>query len=655
MPSKVIAKRLWKYALTTLLTVVMPLATVNAQELIEDPENKDFSFGNIIVIDEDEYDPVVGIKVANDIGTDTFSGTLQLGNLTVKNTSEDNNNDGAFGMFFDLEIDGATLSFGTLKVFAASGDSYGIAFAEEADVILKSGNITVTAEDGDAIGIGIGFVKGGTLTIADNVSVFATTVGIGSLDDLKIVLKGGKLTANSMFVDGDLIVAGKGFAHLGTIDVGGDFSIGSGNPLTVAVNLTDSFLHDVNIENNANIWLYGDVNSARYNTIVAGTNVTIRSIDPFFNYDFDGSGIIQANRDYAYMSDGFLAATGIHNRYAAWSAVRDRMISSFGYGGIPQANQIYRGQMPRNMPQNAMPYNNTPQNMRVNPTVGGPYRLEYYDLPTVWANYVGRNSTSRSAYNGQNWGQNWKLSTNGVQTGADIWRNRYEQVGILFGYEGGKMTNAGDRIDANDYYLGAYAACVLTNDSDIRAAFAFGWQDYKMNRLGVLGLGVYDSSFKGNTSEFNVEVGKRLSDGPGSLRPVLGVDVLTNNLKGASENGGSQAVVYDKTSLTQVFLRTGAELRYQVPVITLNGGIYYAYDMNSANLRTYAKLADDPTIGAALVGTKPGRSLLLYNVGGSCQVTDCFAITAGYEGQAVLDGGSNGIMHVGHAGGALRW
>jgi hypothetical protein len=579
------------------------------------------------------------------IGTDSaVSGELYIGNITV---TAKGNNATAYGIYVDGDLTPTDGTLGKINVTSTNGYAGGIV-VEGAATLMLNRNITVNAKK-EAIGVA---VRGGEIYVAGNVNVMAkggtSSLGLYSDGNLGLLLvDGAKLTTNSVAVDdGYLMVAGKGFAQLGTVNVDGDFYIGNGtDTTTIAFNLTGSNLGDINIEDKVNIWLYGNGSLANFDSInFEGSNwnsVRITSIDPFFNYwATENSGVVNIGgglRSQAYMSDGFLAAMGIHNRYAAWNAVRDRMVSSFGYGGMAQVNSIYRGQMPH--------YNN----MIINPTVGGPYRSDYSDLPTAWVNYIGRSNTSRSSYNGQN----WKLSTNGVQAGTDILRTRFEQFGVLFGYEGGKMTNASDSINANDYYLGVYAGCILMDDSDIRGSFALGWQDYKMNRLGL--GGVYDSHFKGNTAEFNVEVGRRISDGPGSFRPVVGLDIMNNNLKGTSESGGLWAVTYDKTNLTQVFVRAGAELRYQMPIMTLNSGVYYAYDVNGANLNTYASMVNNPSIGATLAGTKPGRSLLLFNVGGSYQITDFIALTGGYEGQAVLDGGSKGTMHAGHVGGALRW
>jgi outer membrane autotransporter protein len=267
----------------------------------------------------------------------------------------------------------------------------------------------------------------------------------------------------------------------------------------------------------------------------------------------------------------------------------------------------------------------------------------------AWVNYVGRSNSSRSAHNGQD----WNLSMAGIQVGTDLYRTRFEQFGILFGYEDGKMTNAADRINANDHYFGLYAACVFLEDVDVRGAFSYGWQRYTMNRWDS--GSVYRSSFNGNTMDINFEVGRRLASGSVSLRPIIGLDIASNRLKGGRETGeSSDAVIYHKTDLTQIFIRTGTEVRYRMPAATLTGGLYYAYDLNGASLAT---TVTDVTRQQPfqLRGTKPGRSLWLFNFGGTFHVTDSLAIIGGYQGECATDNSGSGVHSTGYIGGSWRW
>jgi len=135
-----------------------------------------------------------------------------------------------------------------------------------------------------------------------------------------------------------------------------------------------------------------------------------------------------------------------------------------------------------------------------------------------------------------------------------------------------------------------------------------------LRRLSFLGdlthgpVGYNTASFKGNTTEANLELGRRIWCGPWSMRPVGAVDILMNHLDAATETGPN-AVAYGKASLTQVFLRTGTDLRYQRNRFTFNSGLYYAYNVNDDTLESTMAVAGNP---GQLTGTKLGDSLLTF-------------------------------------------
>jgi hypothetical protein len=122
-------------------------------------------------------------------------------------------------------------------------------------------------------------------------------------------------------------------------------------------------------------------------------------------------------------------------------------------------------------------------------------------------------------------------------------------------------------------------------------------------------------------------------------------------------------VGYNAFNMTQFFLRSGFDLRYQVKHLTVNSGLSYAYDVNGKNFRTWAYDADGvdalgaPTtaVGAWLQGSKLGRSVLSYNVGGEYALGKCFNVFGGYDGQAVLDRPGDKVQHVGYVGGIVKW
>ena len=275
----------------------------------------------------------------------------------------------------------------------------------------------------------------------------------------------------------------------------------------------------------------------------------------------------------------------------------------------------------------------------------------------AWVNYVGRSDAYRSSYELND--KNWKLKSDGVQAGSDLFRTPFGQLGMLFGYENGKTTNAANRVKMDDINFGFYATKILAGGADIRGVFAYGWQDYDMRRLGLMN-GIYSSSFKGNTMEGNLELGKRFSAGAWSLRPVFAADVLNNKIRSATEKGlmpgdFDEGVIYNRLNLTQVFLRTGAELRYQVRYLTFNSGIYYAYDLNGKELTTRVRSVNHQELYAPLVGTKLGRKLLTFNVGGEYWLSHNVSVFGGYQGECVTDRADSKVHNTGYVGAGWRW
>jgi hypothetical protein len=484
--------------------------------------------------------------------------------------------------------------------------------------------------------------------------------------NLNIDLAGKNLTTDKVKVDGsnNLTLKGNGSADLGYINVGGDFAIGDGNSTTiVSIDIAQSQLNGTNsITSAAKLNVYGDGKAAGYNN--GDTAATFEGLtdDKFYNFDkvhiwsLSNENIIYGGmRDILYMSDGRLAALTMHNRYAAWNSVRDRMISGDDRYRRGKEWHGYRGQSCD--PCDTVPnYDPNPCDPRALYSVNG-------GDAQAWVNYTGRSDAYWSPYHEQN----WKLSMEGMQIGTDVWRTRWEQLGILFGYEEGRMRNNDDQIKVKDPYFGVYGARIFSNGADIRGVFAYGWQKYNMLRVDQ-GAGDYPEGywtrFSGHTTESHVELGKRMSAGPWSLRPVFGVDMLTNDLGRGPEWDRGSDIFYNKTHLTQVFLRAGTDLRFKSGFFTFNSGVYYSYDVHERagkNLRTTATTVvpningEDEYLTLPLVGSKLGRSLLTFNAGGECLLTDWFSIIGGYNGEYAFDRSHGVVQHSGYIGGAWQW
>jgi len=399
-------------------------------------------------------------------------------------------------------------------------------------------------------------------------------------------------------------------------------------------------------------------------------------------------------RKQARINDGYLAAMRMHNSQAVWNSVRDRMISG------DDNCRFFRGQIcdpcgplgrgfcdPCDAvacdPCDPCGYSNgcddgcCTRGGRIGGLFGG------YNggngTRDIWVNYTGRSNRYESALHAQEWRTNreWRISMEGVQVGLDLFKNRRSQFGMMFGYEGGKAVNANrvglfaDRVDTDDHYVGFYGARVLRSGADVRMAAGFGWQKYDMVRYGTraweqFGLShAYDSAFKGRTTDFNLEIGKRFSSGAWSLRPAMALDYSKNKLRGATETADQDTVLdflrgdidervrYGKTAYAETFLRFGTDLRFQARSLTVNSGIYYAYDVNDDRLYTRVTSVRHG-LNPGLAGGNLGRGLVLFNVGGEFQVARNFGIFLGYDGQYRTEG-TKTAQNTGYVGGVVKF
>ena len=582
----------------------LTIATGTAPPLIKDNDTIEFR----------NAEHVLTITDGGTENTGTDAVTI-LGNITTVNR-------GGGTLIFDLKNSGTNLTVGNIGTSANRVTTVEI---QNSGGDLIVGNVfagTLTVSSGQAL-TSSGIINVVTLGGSGTIDTGSLRVNQGLFDgditttgDFTANLTGNLHLTGMLTVGGDAEFTGNGRADLDTIQTADIFTIDS--DVTVALNDIRNSSFNPNHANNVvngKLEVYGDapLNEITFTTEGDGSKVVDTSIFTQMDIRTPGTGgagttTIGTNLTHlpqARMSDGFLAAMTIHQRYTAWNAVHDRLIT----GG-------------RN------------------------------DGRSAWFNGIGRHSNHyRSSFNHQN----WKTVMGGGQIGIDLFKTRHFQSGLLFGYEEGESKNDRDRLKAQDFYFGLYGACVFRNGADARIVFAQGWQSYKLNRQGN-GNVLYTASFNGGTSEANFELGKRLGWGEWSLRPVLATDIFHNNLKAAQEAGiGTERIAYGQTDFTQVFFRTGTDLRHQTRHYTLNSGIYYAYDMNGAELRTHAWDATDRTLNAPLVGTKLGDSLLMFNLGIEFEVFTDFSISVGYLGEYAMGTANNALQSIGTVGFVGKW
>jgi len=633
--------------------------------------------GSVIVRADGDLD-AEGVRIA------TIDGKFNVRDVDVVVAGDGN----ALGLDIMGVGTGAEVEIGRVHAETEGGNAVGLKVTKDQGVIVLMGDITAITQSNFAVGVDAGGTAFGTdvnFKLGNNINVTAEcgqVLGTGFMfaDDSNatIDLNGFTLTTCSVNIStlvpnrSSLTIIGNGLAHLGVVTTGdGSFTVGDGtNATTVSLNIGQSELGglgDNTISTGSTLVVYGVANPANVDTTGRVTNAgtfnfadpnkpTLLNRDIFTNYEFrdlasGGWGMFAEKRDAVMMSDGYLMAMMMHDRYTAWRAVRDHLISGSGYN-----HSDYRCQAQCDPCVPAACDACDP----CDPCTS--FRSHRRTERSAWVNYIGR---SDQYQNGSIVHDDWHLNSEGVQFGVNLFQSKRSQFGFLAGYEKERSTSANwvgktDRVGAEDFYFGIYGTRVLRGGADVRGVFAYGKQDYDMFRWGSDDLSTYTSSFKGYTTEANLELGKRITAGRKSMRPVIAVDLFTSHLKAAEETANvwqfndNEAMSYDKTNLTQVFLRTGTELRYRVRNTTLHGGVYYAYDVNGQERKT--GITDLSNIQSGkLVGSKLGRSLLAFNLGSAYMFDNRVLLFASYQGEYVTDRANSRVHSIGQVGTGFKF
>jgi hypothetical protein len=574
--------------------------------------------------------------------------------------------------------------FGVTKtsqsIYSNNPDGYVVFFAENGRTITDEdgfvvkgtvavggeGKLKLGASNGDdrlylANTVGVG--EGGTLELGDGASLYAYRVGadygVGTINvasgaylgtmELGVLDSGATSdNPNVLNTNGDIDayeVSGEAYTILniqsGTIRTGsitsdGTVNIASGARLFIedtgstVENLSgDGYIFFNPTDDDYLLTVNGENNFTGTATAVDSLGFGVRYNDEYQIYYGYEDGI-------AHIADGYLAVASIHNFNAGYQAVQDHLISGrarrLGFLGQSECDPCEPAGCNPCDPCGAL--------------VGSGTR-------SAWVNYVGRNNQYQSSYNGREF---WNTTSNGVQVGVDLYRTYKNQLGLLFGYEKSDSDMRTNSIDADDVYFGFYAAHVFSNGADARIVANFGWQEYDSIRTDYFNWRRYDASFDGRTTELNLELGKRIyRTSSFSFRPVAAIDLYINDVDGAQEsdvyNNGT-AVKYNGLSYTQAFLRLGSDFKIEKKRVTLNGGVYYAYDLNDNKLKS---TVDVGVNNYNIYGSDLGRQVVTFNVGGSFKVSNSLDVFGGFTGNAYVDRDGTPFQSVGYVGGAVRW
>jgi hypothetical protein len=215
------------------------------------------------------------------------------------------------------------------------------------------------------------------------------------------------------------------------------------------------------------------------------------------------------------------------------------------------------------------------------------------------------------------------------------------QYGLLFGYEGQSSTISRDKITADDTYIGFYVTKICASGFDLRTMLSYGHQAYNSIRYAKNSVGYHSADYSGDTVEGIFEIGRRYNwNQRFTFRPAVAVELYYNMLNRATEDNqfnSITAVNYDLATLKQTLLRFGSDWRYEINKLALSGGFYYSLNCGTDKLMTI--VVDDLGQRLPLKGSKLGRSILTFDLGGQYYMNELQtrSIFANYTGNFYVD------------------
>lgn len=532
-----------------------------------------------------------------------------------------------------------------------NNDDIAMSTTGASDIVFKSGsNVTVNGMHLLADGTdSSGSSRDSTITIESGAKVLidgradadrmygfmnsaTTTVEQGASLDARGLASTGNPGRSNTVIDGKLNIAGTVTFRGNNGQNTGLFvnAGGASDAITVGQNAT---LNLVLTSGQSNI----DFQVADGNWSNAAQASGLFGLNEFYNisaYNGNTGGRIVANaRDVVYMPELYILGSQLHHYRTISDAVGHR---------FAQDRQVVACYVP-------------PCEVATNPRL---YQDAYGpdDCQSrrdgVWLNWVGRvNDGLRST----SMGQDMRFESDGVQVGYDMLRQNRLMLGAMVGYAKSRYyanDDYGSKMRGKDHYFGLYGQYILRSGFDLNGTIGYGRQKFNHYRNNIRGM--HDGDFKSHSFEASVELGYLMNMSAHSfLRPVVGIDMYNYDTDGMTESSG---LVFGGNSLTQVFLRLGAEGEWSRNRLSINGGMFYQYQMNKNAKEAWAMVTDPSQGGIAVpMAYKLGRSIITLNLGGRFLLNQrgTVALFADYAVDFYTDRINDQALHTGTLG--IRW
>ncbi|MDR2346292.1 MAG: autotransporter outer membrane beta-barrel domain-containing protein [Planctomycetaceae bacterium] len=500
------------------------------------------------------------------------------------------------------------------------------------NLFIESGSIETSDDiviENGIIGEQSGQIIGKNITISNNDNKDYTF--LGNLKGYNVTKRGlGQQTFNKLETTNNLNLV-EGQISVNQIRVDGTLSLEKNTTLDVLagsesfINATDVIdgtilIHGPARANTVGIKFGGGVDRNKFRTSF------IEEPDQFITWKLGANSVYAAANSQAHMSESYLTSLLLHDHNSAWNAVAKRLnqLSAAGafFRNRYQADNQFFGQSP---------YSGKTDK-------------------SLWFNYIGRTGSHKSDFNNKD----FKLRSDGIQVGYDIIPSQSFQYGLLFGYEGQSSTVNQDKVTADDTYIGFYITKLCVSGIDLRAMINYGHQIYNSTRYAKNVTGFHSASYKGDTVEGIIEVGKKYYWSKQLiLRPVFALELYYNMINRAKEDdkfNTNTAVTYDLATLKQTLLRFGSDIQYEIRQLTLNSGLYYTFNCGTDKLTTI--VVDDFGQRLPLNGSKLGRSIISANLGGQYYTNDLKtrSIFMNYSGNFYVDRKNSPITGTFHIG-----
>lgn len=237
---------------------------------------------------------------------------------------------------------------------------------------------------------------------------------------------------------------------------------------------------------------------------------------------------------------------------------------------------------------------------------------------TAWINAIGRGGEFSSILPVDK----YDLESYGFQAGATLFSTKCNSLGVMFGYERGFYRNRYDmnsyipsikqditsltesyyqtvypaeeynvyvndfevspfRQESNstrfdDYYLGLYYSHFFDDNHEFRTFIGGGHQRYKTRRNDQKHH--YETTYDGASFALNFEFARYYKAQRSGIlfRPYIGMDIEHGYLESAMENEvGNLFRFYDRSYLSQLFVRFGLDIEKRWRRVDLHGGVGY--------------------------------------------------------------------------------